>query len=182
MLLQKFYRGLMILVAGHHKQRNPGFRLFHDLHQIVDQTLKNIKLPGNTDIVYTLGIIRPQTGSHASGQKNRPYLTGPYGVRSRPGKGFTICLDLRKLHGGQGRDHSSLRQLFLMSAGFQNLHVGYFDLVKQRRSLLLCQLLIILQDMFLAVLLKLLLRLCQCDTHAFTLPFLHIFHAHCKIL
>ena len=49
---------------------NPGTGLFYNLHYIIDQTLKNVKLSCDTDIVHTLWLIKTKTGTLTSCKQN----------------------------------------------------------------------------------------------------------------
>ena len=151
MLLKETYRGLMVLVAGHHKEVYPAFRLPDHIHQIADQTLEDIELPGKPHIVHALWRVGTKSRSHAPRQKHGPHLSCADGFQACGGILFLIFPDPGQLHGGQGRDHPPLQQLLLMPAGIQNVHVRGLNLFKQRRFLRLGQFLIIFQHMLLPV-------------------------------
>ena len=66
----------MVFFTGHDVKRNVGaLRFFYHIQQIFDQALKNIDVPGQPDVIHTLGITASQSGSHAAGQEAGCHLS-----------------------------------------------------------------------------------------------------------
>ena len=57
----------MVFLACHHIEGNPRPRLVHNIHQILNQTLKNKNILCQADIINTLGRVGAKSGSHAAG-------------------------------------------------------------------------------------------------------------------
>ncbi len=74
-LLHEGDRGLVILVAGHDKEREKAAGFLYYIHHVLNQALHDINRMGLADVIHALRIIRAKPCSHSSGQKNRTELT-----------------------------------------------------------------------------------------------------------
>ena len=134
----------MVLVTGHHIERDPRPGLVYHIQQILHLPLENIDLFRQPDVISSLGDIGTQSGAHAARQHDRPHPAGTDGIQSGPHELLPPLFDPGQLHHLDRCNLSPRIQFLLMTTLLQHRQIRIHDLRKQRLLLSVAQFLVIL--------------------------------------
>lgn len=125
----------MIFSAGHNVQRNPGAGLLYNVHQIVDQTFKDIQRSGDSDVKHSFRFVEAETGSLAACEKNGACFLRAQSFQTDRLKLIMALFNFREFHRAEGFDLFS--GLFvggrLLTCHMDQVPVDCVDLLQQGR-------------------------------------------------
>ena len=149
MLPEKGCGLVVVFLAGHDIERYPCTRLFHHIHQVVDQALKNIQRFCDADVKHSLRLVKAKACSLTAGKQDGAHFLGTESFQTERFELIVTRFDFRELHGAQRFDLFFV--LFAFGRGLcgraDQIPVDGADLFQQRLLALRSQFSVIFQQM-----------------------------------